>query len=265
MAKRKGGYVPGQRSTKKQRGIDNKFKKYIDSAVNMRVSGLVGMEKKYKDWVFDDNALTESLSSTSLVPKDAISGLSHPSLVAIPVGDTHNTREGNEITLDSLYIKGKVYTELQNPTAVYVPQTVRVLLVLDHQNNSTGSPSISDILDTRGSLVPTPDFSPVFCYRKLENIERFTLLHDETFDFSSFSAPSINDTVVQTNAATHMINIQIKKKIKGQKIHYEGTSEASTNQTSNNIFLFILVDDNAVASTFPAAYFRGMARLRWYG
>lgn len=265
MSKRKGGYVPGQRRTKKQRGIDNKTAKYIDSAINMRVSGLVGLEKKYHDVVFDDVSLTESLSSTAVTGIRADNGLTHKSMVAIPTGTSFQGREGNEVTLDSFYLKGKVYTELQNPSGVYVPQTARVLVVMDHQNNATGSPSIADVLDVRGATYPTPDFSPVFCYRNLENLDRFTILHDETFDLNSFSAPSINDTVVQTNSATKMINIQIKKPIKGMKVIYSSTSSSDTNQTSNSMYVFMLVDDNAVASTFPACYFRGYARLRWYG
>lgn len=265
MSKRKGGYVSGQRGTKKQRGINNQLKKLVDTAVNMRVSGLVGLEKKYHDFLFEDAIIPESLTSSALAFYNAESSTAFNSITAIPAGDGHYQREGNEITLDSLYIKGKVYTVSETTGGGYLPQTVRVMVVMDKQNNSSGSPGIADILDTSPALVPTFDHSAVFCYRNLENIDRFAILHDETFDLNSFANPWWDGTSKQTNAATKMINIQIKKGIKGQKVHYMGASQSNGNQTSNNIFLFMIVDDNNTGGTEPLAKFRGVGRLRWYG
>lgn len=265
MSKRKAKYSLARPKSKKQRAINNQLKALVSEAVNARTGGLVGIEKKWKEWICDDQGPSEENTQGELAWTGITDNVNYYSLTAVDQGSDSHQREGSQITLDGLYIKGMVYTMVQSVSSIYVPQTLRVIVVVDHQNNNSSRPGIENILDTSGNTIPTPDYGPVFCYRNLEQLQRFTILHDETFPLNAWDSGQIHSTYKYTNAKQHPINIQLKKSVKGLKINYTSTTASDSNQSSNAIFTYFLVDDNSVASTTPSVYFRGRARLRYYG
>lgn len=83
----------------------------------------------------------------------------------LAVGDDNNTRDGRQITIKSVQLRGKLQTE---DASTAQSNKLRAMLVWDNANNSGALPTIATILETA---------SP-YAFPKIDNANRFTILKD---------------------------------------------------------------------------------------
>lgn len=135
------------------------------------------IEKKWTDLAVLQTAIP--------APADATGGELDPTTInclnGISQGDTANSRDGNEVFLKSVYVKGAVQCLAQaNQAAGDMPAKVYVALVLDTQTNSAQMNS-EDCFTNPGANAVTAA-SP---FRNLFFRKRFRILAQETLCFDN--------------------------------------------------------------------------------
>lgn len=165
--RRRGLVGPGIASTI-QRGRNR-------ALANLRTGGFLGLELKYKDF---------SYTGTMPAPSDASGGMADPStalcLNAVAIGTAPNQRDGKQISMKSLAIRGSVSigpTTSATYTAVE-PPTCFIAVVLDTQTNAAQATSESIFENPSGSSLLAP-----FVFRNLGNDKRFRVLKTKRISF----------------------------------------------------------------------------------
>ncbi len=138
-------------------------------ALQPRVGGFTGIEKKFVDFTNGSDAFTLVWASGNMDPatSDSISGIAQ--------GDGESQRDGRVCVLHSWFIKGFVHVAATE--AVNAPvddQLARVVVVWDKQTNGALL-APANVFDTIGSTV---DVNSV---KNLQHSARFTVLKDKTF------------------------------------------------------------------------------------
>ena len=137
-------------------------------------------------------------------------------------GTDETDRTGNEISVNSVSIPMQISANAVLPALS--TETVRVLLILDKQNNGT-NPAIADILDIANASYP------FMALQNLYNTKRFKWLYDRKFTLSLQNYPVFNKT--------------IHKSFKFLKVEYDKNDIPTKNQ-----LYFVLLSDQAV--TMPS-------------
>lgn len=220
---------------------------------NQRTAGYLGIEKKFYD---------TSLAMTALTaPSDASGGEHNPSatiaLNTVVQGDGESNRDGKQITMKSLYLKGVIDVQSQvNQTVPENATEVMIAIVLDTQTN--GAILASENVFTNPSA-STPLAPQVF--RNLKYSKRFQVLK------------RIQMTLPQPVAVWDGTNIEqygyqipwecyidLDKLGKNSIVNYSNTTETIANITDNSINLIAYANNT---STAPRISYN--ARLRFVG
>lgn len=135
---------------------------------SLQYGGFLGLEKKFFDTFLIDRALT--------APTDASGGRCDPASVdclnAVAQGDGEQQRDGRQINMQSITIKGVLSFPPTGVTStVRQAPSVFIALVMDVQTN--GAPCISEDIWTN----PSGDAElAASCFLNLENSQRFRVL-----------------------------------------------------------------------------------------
>lgn len=153
----------------------------------------------------------------------------------LAVGDDNNTRDGRQVQLKSVHIQGIFRPQDNNNEDNYA----RVLLVMDHQPNSSTIATIGNILVASSSLSNT----------NLDNRERFTILRD-----IRFAGGKRNEAITATVGSYSSESVQvINEFVKlNHKTTYSGTT-AVIGSVATNALLLVTIGDLAAGGGSNAA------------
>lgn len=268
MAKRKMKNAGGRSGTwKKKASSQLVTKSDVYSMINQRTSGLLGIEKKFlrSHFINTSTALGEA---TNDAPKTFhYTGFSGgTNLFACRLGDSATDREGSQITVDSLTVKGRLMIEAIGTSAITSIAACRwkILLVLDKQVNGT-APVLSDILDsakekTGGVL----DGWNLLAYPKIENQARFRVLAQKTIIHNPV-APTLGSTGIYHQPSA-MYDFSFHKKwANGLKVNYVTNGNDDAAVADNGVFFFAVQEDEDLLFAHPVAYLRAATSLRFRG
>jgi hypothetical protein len=143
---------------------------------NKRTGGYVGIEKKYRDYNYDES-ITNEITNATAIADPGPSGVRSGPLNGIAQGDTEQERIGRVTYLKSIHIKGIIQFAATVATAVSpISHKVRLILVIDKQANGATISAASVLEDRTGTLQDTN------AHYNLENTSRFIILRDFTMD-----------------------------------------------------------------------------------
>jgi hypothetical protein len=216
---------------------------------NARTGGFLGIEKKFYDVSLGAAVLT--------APLDASGGEHNPSatltLNTVAQGDGESNRDGRQISMDSIYVKGNIFIDLTaNQTASVQAGIVFVALVLDTQTNGAALNSEDVFKNQSGSsrLAASP-------LRNLQFTSRFKVL--EQFQATLKDPQSVYDG---TNIERDGFDVPFTfyKKLAGLKVTYSGTTAAISNIIDNSLHIIAYTTSTDLT---PLLYYQ--ARLRFRG
>lgn len=142
----------------------------------------------------------------------------------LAVGDDNNTRDGRQVTIKSVQIRGIV----QNVDQATGDSYARIMLVWDNANNSGTIATIAQILTAATSL----------SFPLIDNAQRFTILSDRTYAIGQIST-----TATQSFAGSPNVNTcDLYKKI-NQVTQYSGTT-AAIGSIQNGALLLVTLGNN---------------------
>lgn len=179
------------------------------------------------------------------------------SIVNIAQGATENQRVGSRMVVKELGFK---FTLVQNQFAGDISlaqcHTVRVIIFLDKQCNGAAVTSTDILQDAAG----VPGSESALDFRKLNNIGRFKLLMDRSYNLNAPGGLGSNSgsTVLMPERCLtdHFF-------WKGQiTVEYSGATGAITELRSNNIGYMILNGDVTPVGA-PEVSIRMVSRTRW--
>lgn len=161
-------------------------------------------------------------------------------LNGIAQGDGHSQRDGRKVTLASVHVNGVLHVNTQKATSV------RVAIVMDKYCNGTALDPV-DVFDDQPS-----SYLDICAFRNLDNVQRFDVIHDETFDI----CPDISN-----NGATELNNaacrhFKINKKL-SEVVNYSDTGSTIANIADKALYLLIW---SSQTGTYEL-----VTRVRYYG
>lgn len=161
-------------------------------------------------------------------------------LNGIAQGDGHSQRDGRKVTLASVHVNGVINVDTQYST------TVRVAIVMDKYCNGTALDPI-DVFDDQ-----TTSYLDICAFRNLDNVQRFDVIHDETFDI----CPDIsnNGATQLNNYASH--HFKINKKL-SEVVNYSDTSAVIGSIADKALYLLIW--------SSRTGQYNVVSRVRYYG
>jgi len=212
--------------------------------------GFLKIERK-----FYDTALVDGLV---LAPTGATGGEFDPSatsMVSTPVqGPTEQNRDGKEISMLSLYLKGKIaFDGEEDQTGPTDPQSVFVAVVLDTQSNAAQMNSEDCFKNTsaNATMAPAPMKNLLFG-------SRFRILKSKRFTFQ------LMETAYAQNAMNYMarhVYFDWFIRLKGLKVKFNaGTTASIANVIDNSLHIIAFA-----STTDPQAKISYNARLRFVG
>lgn len=170
-------------------------------------------------------------------------GLATP-INLLAVGDDNNTRDGREVCIKSVQIKG-VIRPLFASSAVSYPTRCRTMLVWDNANNSTATSSANL---TAALLTAVNSYS----FPLVNNQQRFTILWDSAQPMGYMD----NDAYGSVGPGCQVVDFYKKLNVSTQ---YSGTT-AVIESIQNGALWFVTLGDTADAN---APVFYGNARVRF--
>lgn len=193
-------------------------------ARNRRTGGYLGIELKFYDQLLIGKAIT--------APTDASGGETDPSatvlLNTVVQGDGESNRDGRQIVMKKIMIKGNVSTAAQiNQTAVDVAPYVFIALVLDTQTNGATLNS-EDVFVNPGANAITAA-APL---RNLQYTKRFKVLATRTLVLPIAQA-SYDGTNIEVGGS--VIPFEIYKDLNNIKVTYSATTETVANIVDNSL------------------------------
>lgn len=241
------GYKRKRSTTKKyakKRRITRRSRK--GKTYNARYGGLLGLEKKYIDYTPANNAVAWELTATGANPyPNKILNVTDACLNSCAQGDGPSDRDGNKITCKSLHIKGKI-CRFPEASFSHDPQ-VRVLIVVDQQNNGNPNPT-NDLAQITNDAI--------LGFRDIEHISRYKVLWDKTFTIKQSVAYNATDLTVPC--------VFFKKNFKlGNMItSFKASTNSCANITDNAIKLYAVTSTGNGDGTIQMDF---KTRLRFYG
>jgi len=146
----------------------------------------------------------------------------------LAVGDDNTSRDGRQVCIKSVQVRGSVFP--QDPSTQ--PTMVRLLLVWDNAVNSGAIATVAQILSA-----PHSNSFPL-----IDNANRFTILSDQQFCVGGFST-----VATQSYAGSPMIlPVSIYKKL-NLVTQYSGTT-AAIGSIQNGGLLMVTIGDQAAAA-----------------
>jgi len=222
-------------------------------SLNYRTGGFLGIEKKYFDTgIIPTNMVVSSTIASCVMDSSVASCCNSPA-----VGDGPNQREGRQIAMDRIDVKGFIRMD-GDATYNNVTTTphVEVYLVLDTQTNGAQMASEECFVNT---IASTPNGGLPF--RNLENEKRFRILASKKIEMPS-QPIAYNATTAKSYRDGHDYGFTLSKNLKGMKVNFKATGAAGTvaTITDNSIHFIAVLTDNS--SLVKCAW---NARLRFRG
>jgi len=146
----------------------------------------------------------------------------------LAVGDDNTSRDGRQVTIKSVQIRGYLYPTDPNTA----PHLCRVLLVWDNASNSGTIATVAQILESATSMA----------FPNVNNANRFTILHDHVIPQGT-----LQTTATQTYNAAVVPDLGFYKRI-DQVTQYSGTT-AAIGSIQNGALLLVTVGDMTSGST----------------
>ena len=221
----------------------------VRRALNYRTAGLMGIERKFYDtWKAPAGLVSGNTASAEMDPATL------DCLNAPPQGDGGSERDGRQITMENITVKGSVYIPAQAWVAAgeNLP-SITVHLVLDKQANAATLNSEDVFSNPSGG----PD-NLCSLFRNMEHISRFNVL--KTWKMEASEWGSIAGSA--TNATGIYKTFTIYHDFKGKKVNFiTGTPTAGISAVSDNA-VHLIAYANAGTSTPTITY---NARMRFRG
>lgn len=161
-------------------------------------------------------------------------------------GDGPSQRIGNKIVLTALemtYVL-EIYSSYPFDNNMNASETVRFLVVVDHQNNlASPAPSIDDILWDAGT-----GSSPLTRHYNPKNRDRFSILHDE---LETFNYPGVGGTSAGVLQNNHAFPRKIKLELPDILVTYDSTGNGSYLAVQDNqMYVYVFSRYGYPAMTF---------------
>lgn len=252
---RKSGYKKYNRRRTKYKG---RYRKAVAAEVkrvlNGRTGGYVGLEKKFFD---------SERSIAIPVSTDASGCEADPTTLLClncpAQGDGESERDGRQISMSSIQVKGMVSIAAQSDqTAGDVIPDVMIALVLDKQTN--GSQLNSEDVYENPSGFSTLASQP---FRNLENSQRFRVLktvHVTSTELAGAIQPVYDGTNIEQQGANVPFSMYVN--LKGMKVNFiSGQTSSTISAIADNSIHVIAYASNVSAS--PTLLYN--ARLRFVG
>lgn len=142
----------------------------------------------------------------------------------LAIGDDYNTRDGRQVTIKSVQLKGLI-----KPTGTSTTNNkARVMLVWDNANNGGSGATIAQILSASSS----------YGFPLVNNAQRFTILMDRTYAVGFFGAAATASPVTY--------DLEFYKKMNAV-VQYSDTTAAITS-IQNGALLLVTIGDQVAAS-----------------
>ena len=212
---------------------------------NNRIGGFLGIEKKFIDYEYDA-AVVETVAGAEADPATALS------LSALAQGDGESNRDGRQVRLLSVHMKGEVQFDPLDQATPGQAQCVRLLVVLDKQTNGAQLNAEDVLLD------PTNTDLDVHAFRNLQYTQRFRVLKD-------FVVRQPTPSAVWDGTSTLKGGVQVPFKVNielgNMPVTYTGTTAAIASIADNSIHVIAIASTTATGS----ATLKYISRLRFVG
>ncbi len=152
--------------------------------------------------------------------------------LVVPTGVTKSSRTGRFITVTNIHVRGFIGLESQVAADDGLGnENIRIILVHDRQCNGA-LPVATDLLSGAAALQD---------YRNVENVGRFSFIHDDFYDLMHHAAGVGTDDAgvdsFRSVSCLRAFSINIKCSI---RIIYDGSSGVLSERRINNLFLCIV-------------------------
>ncbi len=213
---------------------------------NIRIGGFMGIENKFVDYELDVTTVDASWSGNELEDGTALS------LSSIAQGDGESQRDGRQVQLLSVHLKG--WLDMAQTEAVTAPSDggiARLILVLDKQTNGA---------QLNAEDVVTVTTNDVNAWRNLQNSQRFRILKDQRFEFKPYGATQEAANLFSGALVRHPFEFHVVFK-KPIPVNFSGTTAVVASIVDNSIHL---IGCSTAAGTFSCniAY---TSRVRFRG
>lgn len=206
----------------------------VARALNRRTGGFLAIEKKFVD-LFFSGAIATSLTGAEADPTALC-------LNAIVQGDGESQRDGRQVILNSVQVKG--FVEIPAGT-VNTDRVVEVYVVMDTQTNGAQLNSEDVLVDAAGGS------QAVNCFHNLQYSKRFKVLKHQRFDMPGYSAWNGTSFAQVTSAFDWYI------KLPNVKVNFTGTTGTVSTIADNSI--------HVIAVSSQSANLRYSSRVRFQG
>lgn len=155
---------------------------------------------------------------------------SDKNLAAIPVGDGVSTRDGRQILVRSIHVRGQIYSRDTEGVSPPAAESIRLVVLLDKRTNQAQY-SAPDLYQANTSSQIAP-----FTFRNLLISERFTILYIEYFEMIPQTlVKNIDGDDFSTGGLVASFNINIDVNI---IVNHSGTSSSISDVTDNSFHIY---------------------------
>lgn len=240
---------------------------------NARIGGYLGIEKKYIDYEYNA-AISNAVAGSEADPATALA------LNSIAQGDGPTDRDGRQVTLKSVHLRGMIRTnaDIVDPdtaTGAANGFVVKLVLLLDTQTNGAQF-NAEDVF-----VEPSNGTLASFTFRELQHQKRFRVLKDLMLTVPAATATRIagqsenNSPTTPNNFDTsavlvpaRMVPFEMNHEFKGVgknelKTIYTGNTATVASISDNSLHLMaVKVDEASGASAYILSY---VSRVRFVG
>ncbi len=202
---------------------------------NVRRSAAVFQELKFHDIVVTDALIAQGYSTVDTV-------------VIIPQGVQNVQRIGARVRIKKIQWRFQLRLDVSAGTGLETGDVCRIILYQDKQCNGATAAG-ADILNAASSG------TSYLAFRNLDNVRRFTILMDRTYDMNVLAAAG--DGTANATAEHHLSDTFFKDV--DIVIDYDGAAGALTEMRSNNIGMLLQARDGG------AVQFESRMRFRFEG
>lgn len=240
-------------------GSRRRARRYTEGRLsNARIGGLMGIERKYVDYHCPSTQIGSDEASGGF--NAVIAGPAFVPLNGIAQGDGATNRDGRQVTLKSLQMRGHFIrhaaASTDEFTAFDAATIVRFVVVLDRQNNATATPPIwSQVFDT--ATVAAVNSQNWQTFRLLSNSKRYKVLVDKVYTLQD-QVGVFDATNYIRASTTKTFNIYRKLPL---TVNYTGVGETGAGIADNAIWVFALAN-NVGSALFTGDY---VSRVRFCG
>lgn len=213
--------------------------KAVDKALNMRTGGTVGLKRKFFDKVVSEGAIPDTI--TLIDPNSDAETLN-----SVPQGDTASSRDGDDMTMKSIQIKGIVArANAADQADVPLPGTVEIMLVLDLQTNGTALTPGDVVNGVAGLLL-----------QDVPNARRFIILGRKCITFDTPNCGTDGTNTLSTGGQIRKFKMFTKL---NHRVKFRSTSDAVGSILDRSLHVIAIA---STASIFTMSY---TSRLRFVG